>query len=114
MASRKRSTLSNVTAPASPTMVIAEAHAATIAILSATGRDLFEAAEVANLLDLAEAATSGAEAIPDSNVARDELARRVGEGRAQLSGMSYISATRAHDIALDCWGPLEALAGQLN
>ncbi len=113
MASRKRSTLLNVTAQASPTVVIAEAHAAATAILSATGRDIFEATEVANLLDLAEAAATAAEAA-GLNLARDELFRRASEGRAQLSGSRYISATRAHDIALDCWGPLEALVGQFN
>ncbi len=105
--------MSNVTAQASSTVVITEAHAAATAILSATGRDLFEATEVANLLDLVEAAAAAA-AAPGLDLARDELFRRASEGRAQLSGLSYISATRAHDIALDCWGPLEALAGQLN
>lgn len=103
-----------MTVQASPTVVIAEAHDAAMAILSATGRELFEATEVANLLGLAEGAATAAEAIPGSNVARDELSRRVREGRAQLSGSTYISAPRAHDIALDCWGPLEALAGSLN
>lgn len=106
--------MSNLTVQVSPTVVIAEARAAAVAILSSTGRALFDAIEVANLLGLVEAAVTAAETISGSEVARGELSRRVSEGRAQLSGSSYLSASRTHDIALDCWGPLEALAAALN
>lgn len=95
-----------------PADAIGAAHAAAVAILSATGRDLFETSEVAEMLDRAEAALTDTDARAEP--ARDELVRRVSEGRVQLEGSSFISASRAQDIALDCWGPLETLLGRFN
>lgn len=95
-------------------LIVNEAHAATVAVLTTQDRSLFESKEISAMLDLAEQALDATATMDMFVSARTDLAWRIADGRALVERGPYMSSIKAKDLALDCWAPLEQLAGALR